>query len=167
MENPDLLNIEIDFNNNIISDLLNINLSIINNNLYMNSYVKYGSQKQFGKGYRRLYDWFNLFQYNIIYLTNGENLEIKKLKYLKNHDKTCYYFCFAGLIILFQVFSDGNHRTAKEYYFKMTNKEIDSKQMDKINHLLSRFDYYVFRTNEYKTYEMINSILEDLVKIYS
>lgn len=166
MENPDLIDVDINFNHDIIKELLDINLSIVNINLDVNSLVKYGSQKQFGKGYRRLYDWFNLFETNIVYLKNGQDIEIKPLKYLKNNDKNCYYFCLTGLIILFQVFSDGNHRTAQEYYFRMTNKYIDSKKMDKINHLFSKFDYYIFRTSEHKTYEMINSILDDLVKIF-
>ena len=166
MQNPDIHDVNINFDNYIIKELLDINLNIINANLDLNSIVKYGSQKQFGKGYRRLYDWFNLREYNIIHLSNNETIEIKMLKYLKNKDKNCYYFCVSGLIILFQVFSDGNHRTANDYYFKNTNKYIDSKQMEKINHLFSIFDYYTFRVNNHKIYETINTILDYLVKIF-
>lgn len=166
MQNPDFINININFENPTLKELLDINLSIINNNLDENSLVKYGSNKQFGKGYRRLYDWFHLKEYNILHLSDNKQIEIKLLKYLKNKDPLCYYFCLAGLIILFQVFSDGNHRTAQEYYFKMTHNYINSKKMDKINHLFSIFDYYNFRINEDKIYEMINTILDNLVKIF-
>jgi len=166
MQNPDLIDINIDFNHPIINELLNINLSIINRNLDVNSFVKYGSEKQFGKGYRRLHDWFHLKEYDIIYLSDNNKFDIKFLKSLKRENKDAYYFCISGLIILFQVFSDGNHRTANEYYFKNTNKHIELEKMKKINHLFSLFDYYTFRVNEYKIYEMINMILDNLVKIF-
>lgn len=166
VENPDLIDVNIDFDHNIIKELLDINLSIRNSNLQENSFIKYGSQKQFEKGYRRLYDWFHLKEYDIIYLSDNNKMDIKFLKPLKHENKDAYYFCMSGLIILFQVFSDGNHRTAQEYYFKNTGKCIDYKKMEKINHLFSTFDYYGFRINEHKIYEMINMILDNLVKIF-
>lgn len=166
MQNPDLIDINIDLNHPLIKELLYINLSIINRNLDANLLVKYGSEKQFAKGYRRLHDWFHLKQYDIIYLSDNNKINVKFLKSLKIENKDAYYFCISGLIILFQVFSDGNHRTAQEYYFKNTNKHIELKKMEKINHLFSLFDYYSFRINEYKIYEMINTILDNLVKIF-
>ena len=164
MQNPDIIELNIDFTEPIIKELLDINLDILNNNCL--DTIIYASPLQFSKGYRRLYDWFYLTKYDIIYLSTNESIEIKILKTLKRDNKVAYYFCLAGLIVLFQVFSDGNHRTAHDYYFKKTGKVIKYEKIMKINKLFSIFDYYVYRINDYKMYELLNTIIDYLVKIY-
>jgi hypothetical protein len=166
MQNPDMIDLNIDFTDFTIKELLEINLDILNNNNNNPQPIRYASQLQFSKGYRRLYDWFHLTKYGIIYLSTNESIEIKLLKTLKNDNKNAYYFCLAGLIILFQVFSDGNHRTAHEYYLKKTGKIIKYEKNAKINKLFSIFDYYGYRINDHKMYELLNTILIELIKIY-
>ena len=69
------------------------------------------------------------------------------------------YFILAGLIVIFQVFGDANHRTAKHFYKETTGKSISLNQETKINNLLSNYDYYGI-TNDpiIKMYEIVNEL---------
>lgn len=167
MNNPDLIELNIDFNHPVIYELLHINLDILNKQKKDDMLsIEFASTGQFSKGYRRLYDWFHLKEYGNLELTSNKYLQIDNLESMK-YNEHLYYFCLSGFIILFQVFSDGNHRTAEQYYWVKTKRKINTAQMCEINSLFNIIDYYNFRVDESKIYKNMEMILNYLVKIYN
>jgi len=67
---------------------------------------------------------------------------INKLIHLKENKPNVYFFILASLIIIFQVFGDGNHRTAQHFMKIMGFSEITLTQMTSINRLISLNEYY-------------------------
>lgn len=149
----DLCDVDIKF-------LLNINLDIRNNGMSCDALIEYGSEGQFSKGYRRLYDLYDIMNC-VISLNNGVKLDFNDLKILKKKDYSKYVLFISVLIVLFQVFSDGNHRTAQMYYYKKTGDKLSDNIMKKINVLLSSFEYISFRMslNTYSDLNVLSSLL--------
>ena len=128
----------------------------------------------FSKGFQRLDTWINLLNDRpMLYFTkeivpisreDQEQLDelLNNLNYLKENKKEKYYFIMASLIIIFQVFGDGNHRTANYFMKNMTYLEINKAQMNKINELLSRNDYYTIK--EIPIINM-NRLINELIQI--
>ena len=126
----------------------------------------------FSKGLERLDTWKYLFQTSpslyflkeIIPQTFEENRVlnelIQKLIYLRENNKYIYFFIFSSLIIIFQVFGNGNHRTAQFFMKTMRHVNINEKQMKEINNLLNYNDYYVVKNNPIKEMsKLINSLI--------
>lgn len=166
MNNPDIIELNIDFKHPVIFEILQINLEILNKKNGCTTLIEYGSNQQFSKGYRRLYDWFHLKEYGKIELSYNKYIKFDSLESIKSNEHL-YYFCLSGLIILFQVFSDGNHRTAEQYYLLKTKKKISIAQMCEINSIFNIIDYYNFRIDEHKMYKNMEMIVNYLVKIYN
>jgi hypothetical protein len=129
----------------------------------------------FSKGRERLDTWkhlmldnFTLFFSKVITPQSSEEKRlmsamIYKLYYLKKYKIHSYYFIFAALIILFQVFGDGNHRTAQQFMKLMRANEITMLQMREINNLLNTNDYYNINKSPIKQmYKLINNIINIL-----
>lgn len=129
----------------------------------------------FSKGINRLETWKHLFEDNsvlyfsksIIPQSSDEEDLMKKLtnnlNYLKENKIYSYYFIFASLIIIFQIFGDGNHRTAQYFMKIMRMPEINMRQMREINNLISTNDYYNINEQPIKrTYELVNEIISIL-----
>jgi hypothetical protein len=92
----------------------------------------------YSKGTERLYTWLTLFNY-------------PRLLSL-SHDLR--YFVLSSLIILFQIYGDGNHRTASYFYNKYTGRIFNQE-------LVSNFSIEfvcLTRTN-------INDIIEKLISL--
>jgi len=98
----------------------------INNNIY-------------SKGLLRLTSWSTIFK------TNSRLLSIP----LNNR-----YFVLSALIILFQVYGDGNHRTASYLYNKYTGGTLNLLLIDHLN-----IEFTILNT------ERINSLIEQLIII--
>lgn len=60
------------------------------------------------------------------------NILVERINHMKHDDLNTFYFVIAGLMIIFQVFSDGNHRTASQFYYMLTNRHITEKQYNAI-----------------------------------
>lgn len=145
---------------------------------WYNYYSKNENANLFSKGINRLETWDELFQHKpilyfskeIIPANSKDNARlqniIKILKRLKDTEPLYYFFIFAGLIIIFQVFGDANHRTANFFYKKMTGKNITPQQEMAINdELLRKYEYYSIE-NTTPIYTM-NKIIKKLIKIIS
>ena len=114
------------------------NVSMNNNNEWEwnQYYSKNDNEQLFSKGIDRFKKWKDLESIKL------DNEVIKqRLTDIRNSNKHHFYFVIAALIIIFQVFGDGNHRTAVYYFNKMTNSTIKDTQMTEINNILSTFNY--------------------------
>lgn len=122
-------------------------------------YAKTHYEVVFEKGMERLETWkcllnnqpFLYFKKNPTYSTTEPdyNNSIPKLKSIKERDEDAYYFILAAFIIILQVFSDGNHRTATYFYNKFTGNvlsELKLKEIDKMRRN-NPFDYYNLKQN--------------------
>jgi len=155
--------------------------SHVDKNTYEHWYNYYSQNENanlFSKGINRLETWDKLFQNKpILYFSkeiipadSKENARlqniIKILKRLKAVKPLYYFFIFAGLIIIFQVFGDANHRTAKFFYKKMTGNDMTPQQEMVINdELLRKYEYYSIE-NTTPIYTM-NKIIKKLIEIIS
>lgn len=151
-------------------------------NVSTNNYIEWeifftidNNKNLFSKGINRLETWKHLFKDDsflyfskvIIPQTSDEEDLMReftsKLKYLKENKIYSYYFIFASLIIIFQIFGDGNHRTAQHFMKIMRVPEINMRQMSEINNLISRNEYYYINKQPIKRiYELVNKIISIL-----
>ena len=155
--------------------------SHVDKNTYEHWYNYYSQNENanlFSKGINRLETWDKLFQNEPILYFSKEIIPadskendllqniIKILKKLKAVKPLHYFFIFAGLIIIFQVFGDANHRTANFFYKKMTGKDMTRLQEKYVNNeLLRKYEYYSIE-NTTPIYTM-NEIIIKLIKIIS
>jgi len=93
-----------------------------------------------------------------------DNNIISQLIYIKEEDPNKYYFILAAFMIIFQVFGDGNHRTANYFYNKYTGTDISPKKLKAIDNIrrTERYDYYTIKSNPDI---MKNVIIKQLVEI--
>lgn len=150
-----------------INDLIIYNKQLLINNYYhlcktnpsnnlcrkvtentLDNWKSYLDKNQFSKGRDRLETWLYLTEESpFIYIKNNSLYKFippedyQYLTQLKGMKEEKLYFILAGLMIIFQVFGDGNHRTANYFYNKMVDKNITPKQFDKIDEILSNYDY--------------------------
>ena len=112
------------------------NVSMNNDDEWYQYYSKNNNENLFSKGRDRFERWKELESIKL------DNEEIKqRLTIIRNSNKHHFYFVISALIIIFQVFGDGNHRTAVYYFNKMTNSTIKDTQITKIQNILRTFDY--------------------------
>jgi hypothetical protein len=150
------------------------NVSFNNYEEWNNFFTIDNNKNLFAKGFQRLDTWTNLlsdppnlyFTKEIIPKSPAEqqhlNELVNNLDYLKENKKETFYFILASLIIIFQVFGDANHRTANYFMKNMTYLEINKAQMNKINELLSRNDYYTIKENPIIN---MNNLINVLIQI--
>lgn len=87
---------------------------------------------QFSKGFRRLKMWLDLAykKPSVFVGKNGEAYAVKSLNVPDSEAKT---YALAGLMVIFQVFGDGNHRTAAQYFQSITGRNLTEQEMEFIN----------------------------------
>ena len=127
--------------------LIEFNLSIQRNR---DATIQLFSNKQFSKGYRRLKMWLDLaYKTPPVYIDENDKQEIVKSLNIPYSESKIY--ALAGLMVIFQVFGDGNHRTANEYFKSYTGKSLTEKQMNYINDVMNMRgnDFYQIATNRY------------------
>jgi hypothetical protein len=107
-----------------------------------------------------LQNWINYFSINNhIYSKGLERLNIWRNIFNSNHllsliTQTRKYFVLSALIVLFQVYGDGNHRTATYFYNKHTGGNLN---LSLINDLVIEFS--ILNVNS------INHLIDNLIII--
>lgn len=103
-------------------------------------------ENQFSKGIERLNRWMDL--------SNSPGLlRIQR----ENADK--FHFIMASLIIIWQVFGDGNHRTASHYYHQTTGKSMTMDFQEVfINPLIGDYEFITSAYDDTRIAEMIGKI---------
>ena len=141
--------------------LIEFNLSIQRNR---DANIPLFSNKQFSKGYRRLKMWLDLaYKTPPVYIDENDKQELVKSLNIPYSEAKIY--ALAGLLVIFQVFGDGNHRTANYFYNKYTGQTISPKQFDAIDNMRREFDYdYDELRSNPKI--MKNDIISKLLKVY-
>lgn len=128
-------------------------------------FSKNENKNLFSKGKERLQTWIGLLQEpSVLYFdkTPEKTMILKRMEELKKEKIEHYYFVLAGLIIIFQVFGDGNHRTAKYFYNNITNGlSITKIQENKIDGLMEQYGYNEISINPY----VIDQIIDELKQI--
>lgn len=137
-------------------------------------YLKSNRMVLFDKGINRLDTWKALlndipyiyFIGNPSYKTNVPNdyNVLKQLQKFKDTESDKYYFILAGLMIIMQVFGDGNHRSANYFYNKYTGQNISATQFEAIDKIrrTNKYDYFDLEMNP----DIIRkNIIMDLYKI--
>ena len=152
-------------------------------NVSQNTYEKWNTffstdnnKNLFSKGRERLETLEHLME-NIpdIYFTKNtvpKNIEeeemltniTSKIISLRKHKPEVYFFVIAALIIIFQIFGDGNHRTAQYFLKSMNTSEISPSQMNKINSLIGENDYNYIKENN--TINQLKKLLNDILIIH-
>lgn len=143
--------------------LIEFNLSIQRNR---DASIQLFSNKQFSKGFRRLKMWLDLaYKIPPLYIDENDKQEIVKSLNIPYSEAKLY--ALAGLMVIFQVFGDGNHRTANEYFKSYTGKSLTEKQMNYINDVMNMRgnDFYQIATNRYPP-ARIDEIVHTLMSKY-
>ena len=99
-----------------------------------------GRQKQFSKGFDRLRAWLNLAYRShpsLIDIDKHGNSTITVVKILDDPrmNRLTKLYVLSGLIVIFQVFGDGNHRTAYEYFKRSAGRELTNQEKQLIGSL--------------------------------
>jgi hypothetical protein len=148
-------------------------------NEYNNWYKFYTKDKYnnlFSKGKLRLRSWYRLmkdpptldfpnFSPNEDEMEGIENLS-NKLVYMNGVNPDCYYFIMSSLMVIFQIFGDGNHRTANFFYELSTGHPLvlSPIQQAKIKKVYRQNDYY---TISKKPMKVLTNIVNELESIYT
>ncbi len=110
-------------------------------------------ETQFSKGLDRLKSWLLLHSRNISWnpYTNPQGFYEPEFAALNEKERI---FCLTALIIFYQVFGDGNHRTAYYFYEKEMGFPISERLKYNINIFHKNCEYTVMKVNS----ELINKI---------
>lgn len=111
---------------------------------------------QFSKGFRRLKVWLDLYHNPPVFIDkNGREYEVKSFKDISDPYTKAYVL--AGLIVIFQVFGDGNHRTADNYFYTATGRNLTQQQMDLIDDVMNTKgnEFTQIMSNPYKIDEIV------------
>ena len=128
----------------------------------------------FSKGMDRFETWRQLFLSSKLVLKGREykigsshdhrvDDFLSEFKKIKSKNPDLFVFICAGMIVIFQVFGDGNHRTANYLYEKMRRKAIRSEQMEGINDLLRVNDYHSITEQPGK----MDTIIRGLISVFN
>lgn len=111
--------------------------------------------KQFSKGLDRLKSWLLLYNHSIYWhpYTKKTQEYAADFANLNRNQKT---FCLTVLMILFQVFGDGNHRTAYYFYEKKLGFALSAELKMKIIQFHSLHEFSMINLN----LDFIKQILE-------
>lgn len=127
---------------------------------------KEGRRKLF-KDLNRLEAWLNLARWNSFKSSEVGYVNPIIIERLINiSDTNEKSFVLAGLIIIFQIFEDANHRTANFYFKQKTGYDITYAQMEKIRQLsLYNYDWVDIILVDPET--KVNDLVNDLSIIYT
>ena len=123
-----------------------------------------GRQKQFSKGFDRLHAWLSLTykrpsQFGID--KYGEPYIVKSLNNPRINEQAKLYV-LSALIVIFQVFGDGNHRTSSEFFKRNTGRELREEEKNLIEDFNRKYDWYRIANNSYPP-AIIDDIVDTLV----
>jgi len=123
-----------------------------------------GSRLQFSKGYRRIYDWIHLFFRNFV---KDKDIHTTKIFHtnLNRYPSEKRFFILSGLIVVFQLFSDGNHRTASNFYTQYTGNQLTHEMLRCIDRVMMVNDYYnIFNRGDLEY--NLNNVIQLLSQCY-
>jgi len=111
--------------------------------------LKNNRANHFSKGFERLKTWLDLaYRDPSVFIdSKGNKYPINAFNGLSHEQKI---YCLSGLIIIFQVFGDGNHRTAYEYFRRMVGRELTDGEKSRLleAHSEYKWDYLSYRYND-------------------
>ena len=144
-----------------------------NHSEWFDFYTNKNNKNLFSKGRERLNTWIHLLSDNpTLYFTKEVipsnpyeeglmNEMLGKINHNKNNNPYVYFFIMSALIIIFQVFGDGNHRTAQHLMEYMKYKKISKVQAEIIDDILEKNDYINISDNPIeKMHEIIYRLVD-------
>lgn len=130
---------------------------------FRNDLLLNGRQKQFSKGFDRLHAWLSLaYKYPSQFGVDkyGKPFIVKSLSN-PHLDKFAKLYALAGLIVIFQVFGDGNHRTSSEFFKRNTGRELTDEEKNLIENFNRNYSWHGIANNSYPP-AVIDEIVESL-----
>lgn len=103
-------------------------------------------EKQFSKGIDRLKSWLLLYLNNVYWNPNTNPYGCYEPEFANLNEKE-RTFCLTALMIVFQVFGDGNHRTAYKFYEKTIGFPITERLKQNITDFYRSYDYTTIKVN--------------------
>lgn len=123
----------------------------------------------FSKGTDRVKYWIHLAFDNPPMLWNGKNY-YTPIEMLNNIEYDEKIFTLTVLMILFQVFGDGNHRTAAKFFRDKVGRNLTPEENNLINefHETNKYGSYGYDTLlvEYNPIKEINNVVKKIVGEY-
>lgn len=127
---------------------------------FRNPSMKLLSDEQFSKGYQRLKIWLDLaYKIPPIY-TDFYTNEKHTIRALDIPYSEAKIYALACLMVILQVFGDGNHRTANEYFKSYTGKSLTEEQLN-----MTGYDFSKIVSNRNPA-SIINEIVGKLTSKY-
>lgn len=111
---------------------------------FQNDLLANGREKQFSKGFERLRTWLNLAYKEHSQLGVDKYGKPNVVKTLTNPllDKSAKFYALAGLMVIFQVFGDGNHRTASKYFKQNAGRELRDEEKNLIEDFNRTYNWH-------------------------
>lgn len=135
---------------------------------FRNDLLANDRQKQFSKGFDRLHAWLSLaYKYPSQFGVDkyGKPFMVKSLSN-PHLDKFAKLYALAGLIVIFQVFGDGNHRTSSEFFKRNTGRELRDEEKNLIEDFNRSYDWHRISNNSYPP-AIIDDIVDALVSKFN
>jgi len=131
---------------------------------FRNDLLANGRERQFSKGFDRLHAWLSLTyktpsQFGVD--KYDEPYIVKSLNNPRINDDAKLYV-LSALIVIFQVFGDGNHRTSSEFFKRNTGRELREEEKNLIEDFNRKYDWYRIANNSYPP-AVIDDIVDTLV----
>ena len=135
---------------------------------FRNDLLENGREKQFSKGFDRLHTWLNLSYKKHSQIGVDKYGKPNIVKTLSNPvlDKSAKLYALAGLMVIFQVFGDGNHRTASKYFKQNVGRELRDEEKDLIEIFNKIYDWHRIIISPYPQ-SIIDEIVEGLTSKFN
>jgi len=130
---------------------------------FRNDLLANGRQKQFSKGFDRLHTWLNLSykEYSQFGVDKyGKPIIVKTLTNPRLN-KSARIYALAGLMVIFQVFGDGNHRTSSNYFKQNVGRDLRDEEKILIEDFNRTYCWYGIISSPYPP-AIIDEIVESL-----
>jgi hypothetical protein len=134
-------------------DLLNFK-EYIDYNASIRNISIYSFEKLFSKGSDRLKSWILLYNHSVYWhpVNNKFKIHDPMFEHMEHSKKI---FCLTVAMIAFQVFGDGNHRTAYYFYEKNVGFPLSDEIKIQIGHFHSLQEFSMINLNS----EFIKNVL--------
>jgi hypothetical protein len=123
------------------------------------------SSRQFNKGLERLKYWVHLAYDDPPMLWNGKEDFIPINSLAEGLTQEEKIFVLAVLMVIFQVFGDGNHRTASEFFYREIGRSLSTGEIELLNSLARENDYNAL-LHMYNPEKNINNVIKRLLLSY-
>jgi len=130
---------------------------------FENDLLANSREKQFSKGFDRLHTWLNLSykEYSQFGVDKyGKPIIVKTLTNPRLN-KSARIYALAGLMVIFQVFGDGNHRTSSNYFKQNVGRDLRDEEKILIEDFNRTYCWYGIISSPYPP-AIIDEIVESL-----